>query len=93
MLLREIAIIAKLLDRLLYRSAKSGFESPFVSRKFGGKAGMSKIRTYFGFKNGKLVSVLHSINGDLKKAVDCNYYITEPQEVEKQIDKWKKENS
>jgi len=54
---------------------------------------MRKIRTYFGFKNGKLVSVLHSLNGDVKKAVDCTYYITEPQEVEKQIAKWKKENS
>jgi len=54
---------------------------------------MSKIRTYFGFKNGKLVSVLHSVNGDVKKAVDCTYYIMEPQEVEKQIEIWKKENS
>jgi len=54
---------------------------------------MSKIRTYFGFKNGKLVSVLLTINDDIEKAVDCAYYITEPQEVEKQIEKWKKENS
>jgi len=54
---------------------------------------MSKIRTYFGFKSGKLVSVLQSVNGDVKKAVDCTYYITDPQEVEKQIEKWKKENS
>lgn len=54
---------------------------------------MSKIHTYFGFKNGKLVSVLHSINCDVKKAIDCTYYITEPQEVEKQIKRWKKENS
>jgi hypothetical protein len=54
---------------------------------------MNKIRTYFGFKNGKLVSVLQSVNGDVKKAVDCTYYIMEPQEVEKQIEKWKKENS
>ena len=53
---------------------------------------MSKICTYFGFKNGKLVSVLQSVNGDVNKAVDCNYYITEPQDVEKQIEKWKKEN-
>jgi len=44
---------------------------------------MSKIRTYFGFKNGQLVSVLQSVNGDVKKAVDCTYYITEPQEMEK----------
>ena len=54
---------------------------------------MSKIRTYFGFKNGKFVSVLHSVNGNVKKAVDCNYYIIEPQEVEKQIEKWKQDNS
>ena len=54
---------------------------------------MSKIRTYFGFKNGKLVSVLQSVNGDGKKTVNCTYYITEPQEVKEQIEKWKKENS
>ena len=54
---------------------------------------MSKIRTYFGFKNGKLVSVLQSVNGDVKKAVDCTYYIAEPQAVEKQIEKWKKDKS
>ena len=54
---------------------------------------MNKIHTYFGFKNGKLVSILQTVNGDVKNAVDCNYYITEPQEVEKQIDKWKKDNS
>ena len=54
---------------------------------------MCKIHTYFGFKNGKLVSVLQSVNGDAKKAIDCTYYITEPQEVEKQIEKWKKEKS
>ncbi len=52
---------------------------------------MSKICTYFGFNNGKLVSVLQSVDGDVKKALDCNYYITEPQEVNKQIEKWKKE--
>jgi hypothetical protein len=54
---------------------------------------MSKIHTYFGFKNGELVSVLHSVNSDVKKAIDCTYYITEPQEVEKQIKRWRKENS
>ena len=52
---------------------------------------MSKIYTYFGFKNGNLVSVVQSVNEDLKKAVDCAYYITEPQQLEKQIEKWKKE--
>jgi hypothetical protein len=58
-----------------------------------GKTGMGKIHTYFGFKNGKLVSVLQSVNDDAKNAIDCTYYITEPQEVEKQIEKWKKEKS
>jgi hypothetical protein len=54
---------------------------------------MGKIHTYFGFRNGKLVSVLQSLNADVKEAVNCTYYITEPQEVEKQIEKWKKETS
>ena len=54
---------------------------------------MGKIHTYFGFKNGKLVSVLQSVNDDAKKAIDCTYYITEPQEIEKQIEKWKREKS
>jgi len=54
---------------------------------------MSKIHTYFGFENGKLVSVLQSVNDDVKKAANCTYYITEPQEAEKQIEKWIKETS
>jgi hypothetical protein len=54
---------------------------------------MGKIHTYFGFKNGKLISVLQSVNADAKNATDCSYYIAEPQEVEKQIEKWKKEKS
>jgi hypothetical protein len=32
-------------------------------------------------------------NNDTKKAMDCTYYITEPQEIEKQIEKWKKDKS
>ena len=54
---------------------------------------MSKIHTYFGFKNGNLVSVLQTVNSDVKKALDCTYFITEANEVEKQIEKWKKEKS
>jgi hypothetical protein len=52
---------------------------------------LSKIRTYFGFKDGKLVSVLQSVNSDVAKAVDCTYFISEPQEADKQISKWKKD--
>jgi len=54
---------------------------------------MGKICKYFGFKKGKLVSILLSIDRDVKKAVDCTYYITEPQEAETQIQKWKKEKT
>jgi hypothetical protein len=54
---------------------------------------MGKIYTYFGFKNGKLVSVLQSVDNDAKKALDCSYCITEPQELERQIDEWKREKS
>jgi len=52
---------------------------------------MGKIYTYFGFKKGKLVSVLQSLDNDAKKALDCNYCITEPQEFERQINEWKRE--
>ena len=92
MLSREIVVIAKYWDRIFIRVQKVGLRA-HSRLEYMGKTGMSKIRTYFGFKNGKLVSVLHSVNGDVKKAVDCNYYITEPQEVEKQIEKWKQDNS
>ena len=51
---------------------------------------MSRIYTYFGFKNGKLVSVLQSVDNDVKKAVNCTYYITEPQEGKRQIEDWKR---
>jgi hypothetical protein len=54
---------------------------------------MRKIHTYFGFKNGKLISVLQSTNGKAKKAVDCSYFVEGPQEAEKQIVKWKKEQT
>jgi len=58
----------------------------------GRKVGMRKIYTYFGFKNGKLVSVLQSVNADVKEAIDWNYCVREPHEVERQIEKWKTEN-
>ena len=92
MLLREIVIIGKLWDRIFVGRWKWFWES-IRARNIWGKAGMSKIYTYFGFKNGKLISVLQSLNGDAKKAWDCNYYVREPQKVEKQIENWKKEKS
>ena len=53
---------------------------------------MAKIYTYFGFKKGKLVSVLQSLDNDAKKAFDCNCCISEPQEFERQINEWKRES-
>jgi hypothetical protein len=54
---------------------------------------MSKIYTYFGFKNGNLVSVVQSVNENPKQALDCSYFIAEPQQVEEQIEIWKKKKS
>ena len=48
-----------------------------------------KIYTYFGFKNGELISVLQSRVDDVEEAIDCDYYISEPQEAETQIISWK----
>jgi hypothetical protein len=31
------------------------------------------------------------VNGDVSTAVDCTYFISEPQKADKQIEKWKKE--
>ncbi len=53
---------------------------------------MRKMHTFFGFKDGKLVSVLHTLDNDVIEAVDCNYFISEPRNVDKQIEQWKKDN-
>lgn len=92
MLLREILIISKLCHRKFIGALRAVLREN-SGLEYLGKAGMGRIHTYFGFKNGKLVSVLQSINGDAKKALDCTYYVAEPQDVEKQIEKWKKEKS
>jgi len=57
------------------------------------KQAMGKIYTYFGFKNGNLVSVVQSTNKDTKEALACSYFIADPQQVEEQIAKWKKDKS
>lgn len=54
---------------------------------------MSKMHTFFGFKDGKLVSVLHTLDTDVTKAINCTYFIGEPRDVDKQIEQWKKENT
>lgn len=45
----------------------------------------------FGFKDGKLVTVILSKNKDRESAIDCDYYIENPQDAEKQIEKWRRE--
>lgn len=74
-----------------FKGAQNDYE-PNV-RNIRGNIGLRMINTYFGFKNGKLVSVLQSVNCSAKKAMDCTYYIAQPQEFEKQIKKWKKEKT
>jgi len=50
------------------------------------------IHVYFGFTNGKLETVILSRNSDRVTAMDCDYYIDEPQDAETQIEEWKKQN-
>ena len=52
-----------------------------------------KIHSYFGFRHGKLTTVILSIIDNVEDAIDCNNYVTNPQDIEKQIDQWKKENA
>lgn len=87
----EILVIAHLKD-IVFVEVQKWFRYAIRAQNLWGKAGIKKIFTYLGFKNGKLVSVLQSVNADVKEATDWNYCVSEPQEVEKQIEKWKKEN-
>ncbi|GAG90303.1 unnamed protein product [marine sediment metagenome] len=48
-----------------------------------------KTSTFFGFRHGKLVTVVMSIMDEVEDAIDCNYYITNPEDAEKQIADWK----
>ena len=49
-----------------------------------------KTNTYFGFRHGKLTTVIFSTMDNVEDAVDCNYYVDNPEGAEKQIEEWKK---
>lgn len=49
-----------------------------------------KTYTYFGFRHGKFTTVITSTMDNVEDAIDCNRYVDNPQEVEKQIKEWKK---
>jgi hypothetical protein len=49
-----------------------------------------KIHTFFGFKNGKVQTIILSTNPEQESAIDCDYYIPEPKDAEKQIEEWKR---
>ena len=46
------------------------------------------VHVFFGFRHGKLETVILSVDDNVESAIDCNYYIPDPQEAEKQIKKW-----
>ena len=52
-----------------------------------------KINTYFGYRHGELTTIVISTMDNERDALDCNYYIANPQDAEKQIDRWKKEHA
>ena len=47
-----------------------------------------KPHVYLGFKNAKLETIVISRNADRESAIDCDYYIDEPQDAKKQIELW-----
>ena len=51
---------------------------------------MLKLYTYFGFRGGKLVTVIQSTFEDVEDAIDCNRFVDAPVDAEKQIREWKK---
>lgn len=52
---------------------------------------MKKINTFFGFKNGKLITIIQSTADTITDAIDVDYTVENPRDPEKQIEKWKKD--
>ena len=52
-----------------------------------------KIHTYFGFRHGKLTTVIQSILDNVEDAIDCKIYVDEPHDAKNQIEQWKKEHT
>ena len=52
---------------------------------------MLKIYDYFGFRHGKLVTIIQSTMDNVEDAIDSNYFIDNPQDAQKQIEEWKKQ--
>jgi len=50
------------------------------------------LHYFFGYKNGRIASVVISIKDDYESAVDVDHYVSEPEQPEKQIEGWKKLN-
>ncbi len=50
-----------------------------------------KMHIFFGFKNGKLVTIIQSVEDEVENAIDMDYYIADPQDSEKQIVEWKQQ--
>ena len=51
------------------------------------------IHTSFGFRHGKLTTVIQSIIEPVETAIDCKYFVEDPKEAEKQITAWKKDHT
>lgn len=49
-----------------------------------------KTTTFLGFRNGRLITVVESTVQDFRDAVDVDYVVTEPRDVEKQIVEWRR---
>lgn len=46
--------------------------------------------TFFGFRNGKLITVVLSTVEGYEDAIDVDYVIEDPENAERQIEAWKK---
>ena len=45
---------------------------------------------FFGFRDGKLATIVVSMTDNYKEAIDCEYIIDTPQNAKKQIAQWLK---
>ena len=49
------------------------------------------MHIFFGFRNGKLITIIQSAEDEVENAIDVDYYVAEPQDAEKQISEWKQQ--
>ncbi len=63
--------------------------SRLMADKEGGKTNM-RTNTFLVFRNGKLITALTTTMDNYNDAVECDRYVKNPKNAEKQVEEWLK---